>query len=124
MSHALAQAGGLLAAATDLSPTESGAVNLNLTLWSGIASFITPLLVALINQPAWKPRTRLLVTVAVAIGMAAATVAAEGRLNGTRWTTATLLILGGAVLWYQTAFKNVAPAIEAATSPGRHRAPE
>jgi hypothetical protein len=109
----------LSAVRDDLAPTESAAVNLNLTLWSGIASFVTPLLVSLVNQPTWKPLVRLLVTVAIAIGMAAATVAAEGRLNGTRWTTATLLILGGAVLWYQTAFKNVAPALEAASSPRR-----
>jgi hypothetical protein len=113
----------LLAAGDDLSPSESSGVNLNLTLWSGIASFATPFLVALVNQPTWKPVVRVIITVLVSLGMAAATVAIEGKLTGVRWTTAVLVILAGAVFWYQTALKNVAPALEAASSPGAPRYP-
>lgn len=115
----------LAAARDDLTPTESASVNLNLTLWSGIASFITPLIVALVNQPRWSPIVRAIATVVVCLGMAAATAAVEGQFNGTRWTTAALLVLSGAVFWYQTIWKNVAPKLEAASSAGgRHRAPE
>lgn len=118
MTTTLVLTGDLVLAAADTSTSS------DLAMWSGIASFATPILVAVINRPGWKPAARLLVTVLVSIVMGAATAATQGTLTGTRWTTSALLILAGAVVWYQTAFKTIAPTVEAATSPGRHRAPE
>ena len=119
MSATLALVGEVvLAAGDDLAPSNSGGVNLNLTLWSGVASFITPPIVAVINQSRWAPFVRLLVTALFCLGMAAATVALEGQLNATRLATSVLLILSGAVFFYQTAWKTIAPRIEAATSTG------
>lgn len=115
----------VLAAGDDLAPSESAGVNLNLSLWSGIASFVAPLLVAVVQQPRWAPAVRAIVTALICLGMAWATVVLEGKLTGARWTTATLLVLSGAVFWYQTIWKTVAPRLEVATSSGgRHRAPE
>lgn len=108
----------VLAEGADLSPSNSAEPNLNLALWSGIAGFAAPLLVAVINQPRWSPFVRALLTVAFCVGVAALTAAIEGRLTGARWTTATLTVLAAAVASYQTLWKNVAPQIEAATSPG------
>lgn len=107
----------VLAAGGDLGPSESAAVNLNLGLWSTIAGFLTPLAVAVINQPRWTPFVRALLTVVFCLGVAAATTAVEGRLNEVRWTTATLIVLAAAIGTYETLWKNVAPRIEAATSP-------
>ena len=108
----------VLAAGDDLAPSQSSAVNLNLTLWSTIAGFVTPLAVAVINQPRWSPFVRAMLTLVFCVGVAAATAALEGKLNGTRWTTAALLVIASAIVTYQTVWKNVAPSIERATSPG------
>jgi hypothetical protein len=112
----------VLAAGDDLAPTNAADPNLNLTLWASIAGVVAPFLVALVNQPHWAPIWRAVMTIAVSVGLGAATAAVEGRLNGVRWTTAALVIGGAAVASYQTLWKNVAPAIESATSSGRHRA--
>lgn len=111
----------VVAADTDLSPTNAAAPNLNLTLWSSIAGLVTPFLVALVNQPHWAPIVRALMTVLVSVGLGAATAAVEGQLTGVRWTTAALLIGGAAVASYKTLWSNPAHQLELASS-GRHRA--
>lgn len=111
----------VLAADTDLSPTNAADPNLNLTLWSGIAGFLTPLLVALVQQPTWPPFVRAIITLVASVLIGAATTSLEGRLTGERWVTSALLIATAAIGTYQTLWKNVAPQLEAATS-ARHRA--
>lgn len=117
MSVTLQLAGAVLAAGDDLSPSNAGAVNLNLTLWSAIAGTVTPFLVAVVNQPRWSPLIRALLTVAVSLGIGAATAALEGRLDGTRWVTSALVVLTAAVGTYHTLWRNVAPKLEIETSP-------
>jgi hypothetical protein len=112
----------VLAAGDDLSPTNAADPNLNLTLWASIAGVIAPFLVALVNQPHWAPLVRALMTVAVSVGLGAATAAVEGRLTGVRWTTAALIIGGAAVASYQMLWKRPALELESASSGGRHRA--
>jgi hypothetical protein len=112
----------LLAAEDTLAPTNAADANLNLTLWASIAGVITPFLVALINQPHWAPLIRALMTVAVSIGLGAATAAVEGHLTGVRWTTAALIIGADAVSSYKLLWQQPAHRLELATSGGRHRA--
>lgn len=108
----------ILAAGDDLSPSNAADANLNLALWSTIAGTLTPFLVAFINQPKWSSYVRALMTVLVSVGIGAVTAAWEGRLDGTRWTTATLVVLAAAVGTYHTLWRSAAPAFEQATSPG------
>jgi hypothetical protein len=103
--------------AADLGPTNAADPNLNLGLWSTVAGFLTPLAVAVINQPRWSPFVRALLTVVFCVAVAAATTALEGKLDGDRWLTSSLLVLVAAITSYQTLWKNVAPAVESATSP-------
>lgn len=119
---ALTQWGSVTLATDTLAPTNAADPNLNLTLWSGIAGFLAPLLVALIQQPTWPPFVRALVALAASGGLAAVTTALEGRLTGERWVTSALLVAAAAIGTYQTLWKNVAPQLEAATSTGRHHA--
>lgn len=107
----------VLAAPDDLAPTNSADPNLNLTLWSGIAGFFTPLIVAMINQPRWSSTVRALLTVLVCLGVAAATTALEGQIDSKRLVTSVLLVLTAAIGTYHTLWRNVAPALEQATSP-------
>jgi peptidoglycan/LPS O-acetylase OafA/YrhL len=106
----------VLAAGDDLSPTNATDPNLNLTLWASIAGVIAPFLVALVNQPQWPPFARAIMTLLVSVGLGAATAAVEGRLTGTRWTTAALIVAAAAVASYKTLWRQPAAALEAATS--------
>lgn len=118
----LNQLGTVVLSADGLAPTNDADPNLNLTLWSSIAGVITPLIVALINQPQWPSFVRAVMTLAFSVLIGAATTALEGRLTTERWVTSALLVGAAAVGTYQTLWKNTAPAIEAATSSGQHRA--
>lgn len=108
----------ILAAGDDLSPSNAADVNLNLALWSTIAGTLTPFVVAIINQPKWSPFVRALLTVLVSLGVGAATTALEGKLDGARLVTSVLVVLAAAVGTYHTLWRNVAPQLESATSPG------
>ena len=116
LAYALAQ--DVLAAAGDtgLSATNSAEPGLNLAMWSGIAGFLAPLLVALVQQPGWPSFVRALVLLAGSIGLASVTAALEGKLTGERWVASSLLIASTAIVTYQSLWKNVAPQLEAATS--------
>jgi peptidoglycan/LPS O-acetylase OafA/YrhL len=106
----------VLAAGDDPAPTNAADPNLNLTLWASIAGVIAPFLVALVNQPQWPPFARAVMTLLVSVGLGAATAAVEGKLTGTRWTTAALIIAAAAVATYKTLWRQPAAALEAATS--------
>lgn len=112
----------LAAGDTDLSATNAAQPNLNLAMWSGIAGFLAPLLVALVQQPTWPSFVRALVLLAGSIGLASVTAALEGKLTGERWVAASLLIASTAIVTYQSLWKNVAPQLEAATSSRTSRA--
>lgn len=113
----LAQLGALALADTDLSPTGAAGVNQNLVLWSGITAFITPLLIALVQQPRWSSTVRALIAIGGSTALALITTALEGKLTGERAVSSALLVITGAIFSYQTIWKNVAPALEVATSP-------
>lgn len=105
----------VLAEGADLSPSNATDPTLNLALWSTIAGTLTPFAVAFINQPKWSPLVRALMTVLVSVGIGCASAALEGRLDGARWTTSTLIVLAAAVGTYHTLWRSVAPAFEEAT---------
>lgn len=94
--------------------------------WALILGVLTPLLVALVQQPQWTARTRALVSLLASIVVGVLTVLANG-VDLTVWTgnkAQTLLgVIALVMVASNTAYKTlwkptgVAPAIEHATSP-------
>lgn len=88
------------------------------TALSLLVGFITPLLTALLQQPRWTGRTRVMVGWGVAVVLGLLTSAQTGALGNAKSTAqAVMLVLVTAQATY-TGWKKtgVAPAIEAATS--------
>ncbi|WP_285475169.1 hypothetical protein [Actinoplanes sp. NBRC 101535] len=100
------------------------AVSQELAMWSALAGWFTPLVVAVIQQRRWAPEVRVAATIAVCVCVAAVTCVLEGTLTADRWVSSALTVATLAVVTYQTVWKKVADRVEGATSPGRHRAPE
>lgn len=92
--------------------------------WALILGVLTPLVVALVQQPGWSRPLRAIVSVVASVVVGVITVAANGDLTEPRPVLAVIaLVLVASNTAYTTLWKptGVAPAIEGATSPGSSR---
>lgn len=91
----------------------------NVQMWAIIVGFLTPLVVALIQQPTWIPAVRAVVGFLAAVVFGTGTAYFAGDFNGTSWVTGVLLVLVSAISTYKGFWQptGIAPRIETATSP-------
>lgn len=88
-------------------------------MWAVIVGFISPLLIAAVQQPKWTTRSRAIVTFVWAVVVGSVTAFLSGDLNGRTLISTVLLILVVSVATYRGLWQptGAAPAIERATSP-------
>lgn len=95
------------------------------TSWALILGVLTPLIVAVVQQPKWTPKVRALVGLAAAVVIGFVSVLASGDLDDTQSLLGVIALVFVAsssaykALWKPT---GVARAIETTTSPGSTRA--
>lgn len=92
--------------------------------WALIVGFLSPLVIAAVQQPTWSNRIRALVTFLYSVIVGVITAWLNGTLDGRAVVSAVLLIFVMAISTYRGLWKEtgVTGVIEAATSPGRHAA--
>jgi hypothetical protein len=92
----------------------------NAGLWALAVGFISPPVIALIQQRTWSARVKALVAFGFALAVAAVTAYFNGLFTVADIGRLGLLVFLSAVASYQGLWKptGVAPAIEKATSPG------
>jgi hypothetical protein len=93
----------------------------NLQMWSLIVGFLTPPVLAIIQQGGWSKRVRAVVAFAAAMVAGAGTAYFQGDLTGRRFVEAALVVLVATIAAYQGFWKptDVAPTIEKMTDLGR-----
>lgn len=89
----------------------------NLQTWSTLVGLVMPVIVALLNQPQWKPWVKSAVAIAASVVAAGVTCELSGQLSvsdlaGSAITIATASIATFHLFWKPT---GAAPAIEAST---------
>jgi peptidoglycan/LPS O-acetylase OafA/YrhL len=91
----------------------------DLALWSLIVGFISPWLIAVIQQPGWSKGLRSVVTFVWCIVAAGVTALLQGDLGVRSLLSAILLVFAMTLVTYQGLAKNAgAKTIEAKTSSG------
>lgn len=90
----------------------------NLQLWALVVGFLTPPVLAIIEQSGWSKTIRSLVAFGAALLAGAGTAYFQGDLTSRRFIEASLVVLVAAISTYQGFWKptGIAPAIEKATS--------
>lgn len=85
-----------------------------------VVGFLSPLVLAMLQQPRWSNGVRSLVTFLWAAVVSLLILGVAGSLSGRTWVSATLLVLVVTIATYQGFWKQtgVTRKIEAATSPG------
>lgn len=93
----------------------------DLALWSVIVGFLSPLVIATVQQPQWTSRARALVTFAYSLVAGGLTAYFGGDLNGKSVVTCVLVVLVAAITTYKGLWQpmGTTDAIENATSPRR-----
>lgn len=88
-------------------------------MWALIVGFLSPLLIAVVQQPKWSNRLRVLVTVAWSVVAGGGTAYFAGEFSGRGVVSAALVVCVTAIATYSNLWKptRIAPMIEAATSP-------
>ncbi|MCU1677263.1 MAG: hypothetical protein JWM93_2021 [Frankiales bacterium] len=76
---------------------------------------LAPHLVAIANQPHWRPWVKTIVSVLVSVVIAVSTLAAAGQLEGKDLAAAITLVFAASQLAYGTYFRRTAQAVEYAT---------
>lgn len=97
-----------------------------LVLWSTVAGFALPPVLAVVMQARWRPETKGIVAFAACLIAAVGTVWLRGDLGrGEDLTTGFLLVFGGAIGTYRLYWRptGIAPAIERATDRSRPSPP-
>lgn len=91
----------------------------NLALWSLLVGALTPLVVAVVQQPKWTSRARAIVAVISSIVLGTGTAFFNGTLTGTTIAASVGTVLVTALTTYRNLWvpTGLVPAIEAATSP-------
>lgn len=109
----------IMLVASDVVVRESEVIS-DAQMWSLIVGFGLPLLVAMIQQPKWSNPVRVTVTVLSSIVAGGGTAYFAGEFTGRSVLSCALVVCVAAIATYQNLWKptRVAPAIEAATSPG------
>jgi hypothetical protein len=89
----------------------------DLDLWSMLAGFFMPALIATIVQSHWASQLKAAVTAGVCALGGGVTAALTGYLHGVSIVRAVLIVLGSALAFYRLFWKpsKIAGAIEAAT---------
>lgn len=96
-------------------------VTTDLAMWTSLVSFLLPVLVAVIQQPRWQPRTRALVAAlsSVVAGVGTVYLTDPGALDAGLTTTVVLSMLVASTAVYRAWWKPVGiRVLESATSPG------
>lgn len=90
-------------------------------MWTILAGFLLPILVAMINQSHWSKILRAIVSFAICIAVAVVDVLIQGNWNGHDLTRTLVLIAFVAYTSYQLFWRPsaIAPTIEANTSTNR-----
>jgi hypothetical protein len=90
-----------------------------LQMWALVAGFLSPPVIALIQQPKWPSRLRAVITFAWSLILAAVTVGINGDFTGRKWIEVSLTILVSAIATYHGLWKptEIAPKIETVTTP-------
>jgi len=92
----------------------------NIEMWSGIAGFLLPPVIAVVQQQKWQQGLRAVVTFLICLAVAAITVFIQyGNWHGRSWVDSALTILVAAIATYHGFWKptGVAPSVENATTP-------
>lgn len=91
-----------------------------LTMWSLIVGFASPLLIAVVQQPKWSNATRAVVTALIAVLLGLGTAYFNDMFSGQDIVGSVLVVLVSAITTYKGLWHPVglAPAIENATSAG------
>lgn len=90
--------------------------------WGVILGVILPLLTAVVQQPTWSQTVRRIVATVLAVAVGIGTAWFNGELShGTTVVAACAAVLVAAQATYHTLWGDLAPAIEAATSPDQDR---
>ncbi len=90
----------------------------NLTMWSLIVGFLSPVVISIIQQPSWQRPLRAVVTFLWAVIVGAATAYFSDEFGGRSIVSSVLFVLVTAIATYNGLWKRtgIAPAIEGATS--------
>lgn len=90
----------------------------NLVMWSTIVGFLSPLVVAIIQQPKFHDAAKAVITFLYCLVTAFITVILEGRFTQERFVTSLLFVFVTAITAYKGLWKptGAAPAIESATT--------
>ena len=72
----------------------------NLQLWSLVAGFFVPPVLAIIQQSGWPKHVRAGLTFVAALGVGAGTAYFQGNLTGRRFVEASLVVLVAAIATY------------------------
>lgn len=91
----------------------------NVAMWGLIVGFLTPIVLAVVQQPSWSQAVRSVVMFVFALIAGGATAYFAGQLDGKDVTTAVLIVMVSAISTYEGFWKKtgIAPKIEVATSP-------
>lgn len=96
-------------------------VTTDLAMWTSLVSFLLPVLVAVIQQPRWQPRTRALVAAlsSLVAGVGTVYLTDPDALDAGLTTTVVLTMLVASTAVYRAWWKPVGiRVLESATSPG------
>jgi len=91
----------------------------DLTMWSLLVGFLSPLLISVVQQPKWTQQTRAFVTFVSSLILGAGTAYFQGDLDDAQSTvSAILIVLVSGMTTYRNLWKTtgIAPKIEAKTS--------
>lgn len=93
---------------------------MSLEMLSALVGALLPMLVAVVNRSHWPAWGKGVVVLASSVVAGGVTAWWSGQLTGLRWTESALIIAGAAVVAYRHFWQptGIAPAIEAATTPG------
>lgn len=92
----------------------------DLEMYSLLVGFFLPLGISVVQQPRWPDGLRAVCTFVLCAVAGLGTAYFQGDLTGRRVISAVLLVLVAALTSYRNFWKptRLAPALEAATSPG------
>lgn len=95
----------------------------NMQMWALIAGFLMPPVQAVIQQRNWSQTVRAVCNFVCSCLVGAGTAYFAGTLTGKTWVQATLVVLVAGIASYHGTWKptNIAPNIEGATTPKKHR---
>jgi hypothetical protein len=90
----------------------------NLQMWSLIAGFFMPPVLAIIQQSHWSQTLRAICTFAASLLVGAGTAYFSSTLTGKTWVQASLVVLVATIATYHGTWKpaGIAPVIEAGTN--------